>query len=187
MKCKICRSHLPEFRDDSLSREDLDRVRRHLAGCEKCRKFYEDERRLAGLIQNSLSLRALHYRGGAPSVASVNDLLPELRPQRIPRRYLLFPPRWTPDIRDARFHYRLWRIAFGAALIILGISGFFLFRRPADKAVGFEASKRLELKETDPRVQVISVELKGKPAKPYIFQTPKASFIWIGPSKDIGG
>jgi len=187
MKCKICRSHLPEFRDDSLSAEDLDRVRRHLAGCEKCRKFYEDEKRLAGLIQNSLLLRAFHYRGGAPSVTSGHDPLPESRPKRIPRRYLLFPPRWAPDIRAARLRYRLWRTAFGAALIILGISGFFLFRRPADKAVGFEASKRLELKETDPRVQVISVELKGKPAKPYIFQTPKASFIWIGPSKDIGG
>jgi hypothetical protein len=178
---------LTEFRDDSLSAEDLDRVRGHLAGCAKCRKFYEDEKRLAGLIQDSLSLWAFHYRGVAPSVTSGHDPLSESRSKKIPRRYFRFPPRWAPDIRAARFHYRLWRTAFGAALIILGISGFFLFRRPADKAVGFEASKRLELRETDPRVQVISVELKGKPAKPYIFQTPKASFIWIGPSKDIGG
>jgi hypothetical protein len=178
---------LPEFRDNSLSAEDLDLVRRHLAGCEKCRNFYEDEKMLAGLIHNSLSLRALHYQGGASSVASDHAPLPESRPERIPRRYFLFPPKWVPDIRADHFRYHLWRIAFGAALVILVISGFFLFRRPAEKTVGFEASKRQESKETDTRVQVISVELKGKPAKPYIFQTPRASFIWIGPSKGIGG
>jgi len=81
----------------------------------------------------------------------------------------------------------LWGITAGAVLVLMGLSGFFLFRPHHDQSAGVGASVRETQADSAPRVQVISVELKGKPAKPYIYQTPKASFIWIAPSKDIGG
>jgi hypothetical protein len=78
-------------------------------------------------------------------------------------------------------------MAAGAVLVLIGLSGFLLFRPHPNPAAGTGASMREIRADSAPRVQVISVELKGKPAKPYIYQTPKASFIWIAPSKDIGG
>ena len=76
----------------------------------------------------------------------------------------------------------------GAILLLFGLAGFFLFRLHEDKATSSASSSTSETRmDSAPRIQVISVELKGKPAKSYIYQTPKASFIWIAPSKDIGG
>jgi hypothetical protein len=70
----------------------------------------------------------------------------------------------------------------------MGLFGFFLFWPHGDKAIDSASALTPETRvDSAPRVQVISVELKGKPAKPYIYQTPKASFIWIAPFKDIGG
>jgi hypothetical protein len=79
------------------------------------------------------------------------------------------------------------QVAAGVALLFLAVGGWILFRNrdggalllgptPAEKAAG-----------PGPRVQVFSAELRGKPAKAYIYQTPRISFVWISPSKEIGG
>lgn len=85
---------------------------------------------------------------------------------------------------------RLPRWAFaaaGATLFVLGTIGFFLLRHHDLKILGPESLLPKNPAVSIPRVQVISVELAGKRAKTYIFQTPTATFIWIAPSKDIGG
>jgi anti-sigma factor RsiW len=64
------------------------------------------------------------------------------------------------------------QVAAGVALLFLAVGG----PTPAEKAAG-----------PGPRVQVFSAELRGKPAKAYIYQTPRISFVWISPSKEIGG
>ena len=72
--------------------------------------------------------------------------------------------------------------------MLVGLSGFFLFRPHGEKVISSASVSTPEARtDSAPRVQVISVEFKGKPAKPYIYQTPNASFIWIAPFKDIGG
>jgi hypothetical protein len=99
----------------------------------------------------------------------VNEL-EKIRPKSFPSR--LRPPRWA--------------FAAGATLFILGTIGFFLLRPHDRKILGPESLLPKRPAVAIPRVQVISVELGGKRAKTYIFQTPTASFIWIAPSKELG-
>jgi hypothetical protein len=172
--------------DEALSASDLERVRQHLRGCEKCRRFFQDEKTWAGFVRDSASLVGLHYRGGVPSIAGVEARDPAWRTRGLPP-WILSARRRPSDVRMSRLRYLLWGITAGVVLVLIGLSGFLLFLPHHDKAAGVGVSMRETRADSAPRVQVISVELKGKPAKPYIYQTPKASFIWIAPSKDIGG
>jgi hypothetical protein len=186
MTCKRCRIMMYDLLDEALSASALERVRRHLRGCEKCRRFFQNEKTWAGLVRDSASLQGLHYRGGVPSIAGSEARNPAWRTKGLPP-WILSARRRLSDERTSRLRYLLWGTAAGAVLVLIGLSGFLLFLPHHDKAAGIGASIRETLTDSAPRVQVISVELKGKPAKPYIYQTPKASFIWIAPSKDIGG
>jgi hypothetical protein len=172
--------------DEALSASDLERVRQHLRGCEKCRRFFQDEKTWAGFVRDSASLVGLHYRGGVPSIAGAEARDPAWRTRGLPP-WILSARRRPSDVRAAGLRYCLWRIAAAAALVLIGLSSFFLFRPHHEHAAASKASAPESGTDSAPRVQVISVELKGKPAKPYIYQTPRASFIWIAPSKDIGG
>lgn len=97
-------------------------------------------------------------------------------------------PHPPSESRSVWFRAPHWAVAvIGAAAILIGALGYFIFVTPPDKTVELEASRHGVQMEAAPRVLVISVALKGKPAKSFIYQTPKASFIWITPSKEIGG
>jgi len=186
MNCKRCRSRIYDLLDDGRSPADDDRVREHLDGCAKCRQFLRDEARLAELIQKSTSLRMLRYLGGMPSSAT------EAARYRAPGPTDFSPaipagPGRSAAARRAWFRRFAWGAAAAAAFIILGLGGYFLLRSPSGGASGIGPTAKDARIETAPRVHVISVELNGKPAKPFIYQTPKVSFIWIVPSKDIGG
>jgi len=186
MTCKKCRTLMYDILDEAISASALERVRRHLHRCEKCRRFFQDEKTWAGLVRDSASLQGLHYRGGVPSLTGGEARDPVGRTRGLPP-WVLSGRRRPSDERPSRLRYLLWGITAGAVLVLMGLSGFFLFRPHHDQSAGVGASVRETQADSAPRVQVISVELKGKPAKPYIYQTPKASFIWIAPSKDIGG
>jgi hypothetical protein len=87
-----------------------------------------------------------------------------------------------PERRPAFHSFQRWALASAAAMLLLaGIAGWLVLGRRGRPGAGPADSGAL------PRVRLLSVELKGKKAKPYIFQTPKASFVWITPSKEIGG
>lgn len=96
--------------------------------------------------------------------------------------------RVPPEIGRGRFWLGKWGWAgASAAFLILGAIGFFILRHhdrsiPAPELAPLQAPAALI-----PRVQVISAEIGGKRAKAYVYQTPAASFIWLVPSKDIGG
>jgi predicted anti-sigma-YlaC factor YlaD len=95
-------------------------------------------------------------------------------------------------IRSRIFPLRLrlprWALAAAASVFfILGTIGYFLWTTHGHKIVGPESSLPKKPTVAMPRVRVISVELEGKRAKAYIYQTPTATFIWIAPSKNIGG
>jgi hypothetical protein len=85
----------------------------------------------------------------------------------------------------------LWAPASTLAVSLAIMAGVWLVvvrngRREAPK--GESPTGRLNLPAAAaPRVQVFSAEVGGKRAKTYIYQTPKALFIWIAPSKEIGG
>jgi hypothetical protein len=81
----------------------------------------------------------------------------------------------------------LLRVAVGAALIFLSVGGWILFHhRDAGRALPGAVSNG-NIAGSGPRVRVFSAELRGKPAKTYIYQTPKISIVLISPSKEIGG
>ena len=66
-----------------------------------------------------------------------------------------------------------------AAVIGLGllIHQNFLKRTPEESAVEIDT----------PRIIIKHAEIKGKKAKPYIYQTPYVSFIWFAETKNSGG
>jgi hypothetical protein len=164
MNCKRCRSQIYDLLDESLSAAEAARIRKHMDGCAECRQFWRDETKLAELMHRSAELSLRHYRGTTPAV-----------------------PAGLADTNRAWFRRYAWGAAAAAAFLILGLGGYFLLRSHGGGASGSTAASNGGWIETPPRIQVISVELQGKPAKPFIYQTPKASFIWIAPSKDIGG
>jgi hypothetical protein len=170
MNCKRWRSWIYDLIDDGLSGADADCVRKHMDGCAECRQFLQDETRLAERVSQAASLRALRYRGQTPAVSAIPA-----------------DPDRHADFHKAWLFGHPWGVAAGAALLILGLGAFLLLRSPREIASGSSTASKDGQIETTPRIQVISVELQGKPAKPFIYQTPKASFIWIAPSKDIGG
>jgi len=164
MNCKRCRSRIYDLLDDRLSAAELEGVRKHLDGCDHCRLFLRDEKRLAELMHRSAELSLLRYRGTTPAVS------PGLA-----------------NTNRAWFRRYAWEGAAAAAFLILGLGGYFLLRSPGGGASGSGAQPGEARIDMLPRIHVISVELNGKPAKPFIYQTPKTSFIWIAPSKEIGG
>lgn len=98
------------------------------------------------------------------------------------------PGNIRPTILPVRFRLPRWAFAAViAAFFVLGTLGLLLLRTRGPKVLGPESSLPIKPAVGAPRVQVISVELQGKPAKTYIYQTPTATFIWIAPSKEIGG
>jgi len=119
-------------------------------------------------------------------IREASDLWPHVRPKIISHEVQF--QRFRPGLSPSRL--RLPKGALAAAIsafFILGTIGFFLLMPHGHKLPGPESSLSKTPAVAVPRVQVISVELKGKRAKAYIYQTPTATFIWIAPSKEIGG
>ena len=83
---------------------------------------------------------------------------------------------------------RRWALAAAGAVLLASIViGVFYWKygeRRQDQRAG--KGPLIDV-ESAARVQVISVEFEGRKAKPYLFQTPRTTFIWISPTKDIGG
>jgi hypothetical protein len=96
---------------------------------------------------------------------------------------------WTGTTgRGTGFKPRLrLQVAIGAALLFLAVGGWMLFRNRDGGPSSSGPSAPGAAPGFGPRVRVFSAELRGKPAKTYIYQTPKISFVWISPSKEIGG
>jgi len=100
----------------------------------------------------------------------------ERAPQEIEQFGSLSPhfiPRWAWPVAVACF----------AGLCILAIVSL-----KHSETVSNQPSAILPMKSLNmqPRVLVLDAELNGKRAKPYIYQTPTGSFIWIVPSKENG-
>jgi len=147
-------------------------IRRHFERCPDCAGEYE----IPGEIRASLEPAWIEK---TPSLWIQVRRLIEMGEKSPVRR---------PESRSLLFRAPRWALAaIGASAILVGALSYFLFVGRPDKKAGLEASRREAPTEASPRVLVISVELKGKPAKSFIYQTPKASFIWITPSKEIGG
>jgi len=147
-------------------------IRRHFEGCPECAGEYEVSWELGQTLRPSWIEKSSSLWPQVRHLIEMGEKSPAPRPKS---RSLLFrAPRWALG-------------AIGAAAILIAALGYFVFVANPHKTVKLEASKSDVRMEASPRVLVISVALKGKPAKSFIYQTPKASFIWITPSKEIGG
>jgi len=92
------------------------------------------------------------------------------------------------DRHVARVRWRLRiPVAAGTAILAMSALGLLFFWNRDRGTPPTEPTAALETAVPGPRVQVFSAELRGKPAKAYIYQTPRISFVWISPAKEIGG
>jgi len=149
-------------------------IRRHFERCQRCAEEFNYKDHV---------VRAFFKPEWIQGASSV---WPQVRAQIIVRENeseTLHPAIFRP-----RFRLPIRALAGAAsAFFILGTIGFFLLRPHSRKLSGPESSLSTKPAVVIPRVQVISVELGGKRARAYVYQTPMATFIWIAPSKEIGG
>jgi hypothetical protein len=149
-------------------------IRRHFERCSSCVEEVERISKAAGAL----------FR--PDWIQDTANLWPQIRHK------IAFSEKRTervlPEIGRGRFRLRKWGWAgASAAFLILGAIGFFILRHH-DRSIPAPGLAPAQVPAAlIPRVQVISAEIGGKPAKPYIYQTPAASFIWLAPSKNIGG
>jgi hypothetical protein len=156
-------------------------VRRHLGRCERCAEALKaGDRAIASALKPD-------WIAGGPSLwpgvqekidaAEFSSRLPEALSQTHLRRSLRIARRWALAASIS---------ACLAAVVIVWVVVGRPDRRPW--GAGLTPSGRpVVVPASAPRVQIISAEVGGKRAKTYIYQTPKGSFIWIAPQKEIGG
>ncbi len=119
-------------------------------------------------------------------IPEASSLWPQVRAEIISRQ--IEPETLCPTVSRPRFRRPMRALAAAiSAFFILGTIGFFLLRQHGRQLPAPESPVSTKPSVSLPRVQVISVELGGKRAKAYVYQTPTATFIWIAPSKDNGG
>jgi hypothetical protein len=149
-------------------------IRRHFERCPRCAEEFNYKDHV---------VRAFFKPEWIQGASSV---WPQVRAQIILRKNE--PEALRPAISPPRLRLPIRALAAAiSAFFILGTIGFFLLRPHGRKLSGPESSLSTKPAAAVPRVQVISVELGGKRAKAYIYQTPTASFIWIAPSQETGG
>jgi predicted anti-sigma-YlaC factor YlaD len=85
--------------------------------------------------------------------------------------------------RKTAFHLPRWQWALaGLALLI-----FIVFNLMLDKGLVHSLSKKeVSLAIKIPQVRIIHAELRGKKARPFIYQTPENLFIWFDKIKQEG-
>jgi hypothetical protein len=153
-------------------------IRKHFERCQRCSQEIEAVADAAG---SALKPKWIQE---SPS------LWPKIRERLVSRKSQPELRLSLPRPYPGRAHARRWKqaaVAALAAVIVLGSIGLFVLRHSGRARLGPGSGPPGEPPGTSPRVEVNAAELKGKPANPYIYQTPRASFIWIAPSKEIGG
>jgi hypothetical protein len=147
-------------------------IRRHFERCPRCAANHEiPDEILVSLKPPWLETTPSLWPPVRRLINAREDALEKIRPKSHPLRIRV--PRWA--------------VAAAGVLLSLAALAYFMWLKHPAGSTALEASKEEERSAVIPRVLVKSVELKGKPAKSYIFQTPKASFVWIAPSKGSGG
>jgi hypothetical protein len=141
-------------------------IKRHIAKCPICEK----ESAMETILEEKFKI--------PDWIESEQSLWPQIRekvfgPEPLPthrqKALRIMPPRWQ------------WALAGIALLLVVGIN--LLIERDFDR-------KRIQgefiATTTAPRIIITHAEIKGKQAKPFIYQTQGKYFVWFEESKSEG-
>jgi len=160
--CRFCRllyRLIPGKRFQSIL------IKKHIAHCSQCQQEIEE----AGSLIKKTSI--------VPNwIEATENLWPQIRQKIYAREEkalklkrasgISLPGKWR------------WAIACVFLALVTGLAVLihknFLTRTPIEKT--YSTKER-------PRITIKYAEIKGKKAKPCIYQTPTASFIWFGDSE----
>lgn len=137
-------------------------IKKHFSGCYRCQKEIEINDLLKEIIVIPEWIKA--EKSLWPQIKPVL-YTPEEKVLKIKRKYeVSFFKKWR------------WAIAGLALVIVMGLS-----------LMVHQNFLKESLSKEKPRIEITYAEIKGKKAKPYIYQTPNMSFIWFAKTKDNGG
>lgn len=142
-------------------------IEKHFAVCSHCQKDIEIE----GQLKNILAI---------PSwIEKEESVWPEIKERIYSQRKESFKADKTPVL----FFLKKWKWAAVGLILVVALGLILMvqinYQRKSDEAEIFA-------KET-PRVVIKHAKIKGKKARPYIYQTPEISFIWFSEAKNDGG
>lgn len=142
-------------------------IKKHFATCARCQKENEIESKLKKMFVTPNWIKT--EKSLWPQIKQKISV-PEGKAIRIERKHEpIFRRKWS------------WAMAgfIFAAIIGLGllIHQNYFKRTPEESVIEIDK----------PRIIIKHAEIKGKKAKPYIYQTPYVSFIWFAETKNSGG
>lgn len=142
-------------------------IKRYITECSICEK----ESAIETLLEEKLQIPEW--------IESEDSLWPQIR-----EKVFLQEPLPSPHRQKVlRFMPRRWQWALAGLALLLVVAINLLIER------GFDA-KRLQgeliATTTAPRIIITHAEIKGKKAKPFVYQTQEKCFIWFEESKSEG-
>ncbi|MDH5468541.1 MAG: hypothetical protein OEY25_14080 [Candidatus Aminicenantes bacterium] len=142
-------------------------IEKHFSVCSNCQKETEIESQLRDMLADP------------DWIAKEVSMWPQIREKLYSQRKKSFKAEKTLET----FFFKKWKWA-AVGLILVVATGLILmvqinYQRKSPEAEVF-------VKET-PRVLIKHVEIEGKKARAYIYQTPEISFIWFSEIKNNGG
>ena len=137
-------------------------IKKHITNCSQCQKEIEEANNR--IKETSIFPNWVKAEGSLwPQIRQkLHDQ--EEKAQKIKRKYSF-----------SLAKKRSWAMACLFLAILIG-GGVLIHKNFLTRA----SIEEINLTKENPRIRIKYAEIKGKKAKPYIYQTPKASFIWLG-------
>lgn len=141
-------------------------IERHFSRCPGCQKELEIEGRLEEML-------------AVPDwIKEEKSLWPEIKLGLLAQR-----EKNLPAERRARFFFhKKWQWAVAGLALAAAVGTNFLIHQRFLK----KASEQGAFSEEKTRIAITFAEIKGGKARPYIYQTPAASFVWFAEVKNGG-
>lgn len=143
-------------------------IKKHFSVCSLCQQEFETDEKLKEIFAHTAWTK------------DEKSLWPEIKPKlHTPEKITLEEKRKYGFSFIRKWH---WAMAGLALAIMVGLN--LLIQQ------GFQEKapvKGASLEKERARVIIKHAEIRGKKAKPYVYQTPDVSFIWFTETKETGG
>lgn len=143
-------------------------IKKHFSVCSHCQQELETDKKFKEIFDDTVRVK------------EENSLWPEIKPK-------LYAPEKRILEEKRKYGFSLirkwvWAMAGLALAIMVGLN-FLIQQNFQERASAIGAS----LGKEKARIIIKYAEIRGKKAKPYIYQTPSVSFIWFAETKETGG
>jgi len=142
-------------------------INKHFSSCSRCQKGIEIDNQLKEIL-------------ATPDWVKQEE---SLWPQIKPKLYASGKEEFKTGRKYEFYYLKKWEwVAVGFVFaVVIGLS--FLIQQNLITRTSEEAA----LGKENPRILIKHAEIKGKKARPYIYQTPDISYIWFSETKNSGG